>query len=152
MLDEYIKQAPLNNVDEWVNAVTLLLIGTPLSNWQNVLSQLPDDHIWDENSFQEALCAFALNYCSSMALQEQKRLMKRHQGPPSGQMTTTLLSRIQQFNRYQPYLPGTGNEFDSDDVREMVYNSLPTYLHTIIAISDYKWYDKINQMLNFCLF
>jgi hypothetical protein len=39
MLGECIKQAPLNNVNERVNAVSLLLSGTPLSNWQNVLSQ-----------------------------------------------------------------------------------------------------------------
>jgi hypothetical protein len=136
MLDEYIKQAPLNNVNERVNTVSLLLSGTPLSNWQNVLSQLPEDHIWDKNSFQEALRAFALNYCSSMACQEQKRFMKRHLGLSSGQMTTTLLSRIQQFNRYLPYLPGTGNKFDADDVREMVYNALSTYVHTIIATLD----------------
>jgi hypothetical protein len=57
-------------------------------------------------------------------------------------MTTTLLSRIQQVNRYLPYLPGTGNTFDADDVREMVYNALSTYVHTIIATSDYNWYDK----------
>jgi hypothetical protein len=84
MLDEYIKQAPLNNVNERVNAISLLLSGTLLSNWQNVLSQLPEDHISDENSFQEALCAFSLNYCSSMAHQEQERFMKRHLGLPVG--------------------------------------------------------------------
>jgi hypothetical protein len=33
MLDENIKQAPLNNVNEQVNAISLLLSGTPLSNW-----------------------------------------------------------------------------------------------------------------------
>jgi hypothetical protein len=59
-------------VNEWVNAISLLLSGSPLSNWQNVLSQLPEDHICDKNSFQEALRAFALNYCTSMARQEQK--------------------------------------------------------------------------------
>jgi hypothetical protein len=107
-----------------------------------MLSQLPEDHIWDENLFQEALCTIALNYCSSMACQEQKRFMKRHLGIPSGQMTITLLSRIQQFNRYLPYLPGAGNKFDADDVREMVYNALLTFVHTIIATSDYKWYDE----------
>jgi hypothetical protein len=78
MLYEYIKQAPLNNVNEWVNAISLLLSGTPLSNWQNVLSQLPEDHIWEQYSFEEALRAFELNYCSSIACQEQKRFMKRH--------------------------------------------------------------------------
>jgi hypothetical protein len=52
--------------------------------------------------------------------------MKRHLGLPSGKMTTTLLSRIQQFNSYLSYLPGMGNKFDADDVREMVYNALPT--------------------------
>jgi hypothetical protein len=72
MLDEYIKQAPLNNVNERVHAVSLLLSGTPQSNWQNVLSKLPQDYIWGENSYQEALRAFALNNCSSMACQEQK--------------------------------------------------------------------------------
>jgi hypothetical protein len=68
--------------------------------------------------------------------------MKRHLGLPSGHMTITLLSRIQQFNSCLPYLPGTGNKFDTDDVREMVYNALPTYVHTIIATLDYKSYDK----------
>jgi hypothetical protein len=32
MLDEYINQAPLNNMNEWVNTVSLLLSGTTLSN------------------------------------------------------------------------------------------------------------------------
>jgi hypothetical protein len=71
MLLECIKQAPLNNLNDRVNAISLFLIGTPLSNWQNVLSQLPEDHIWDKNSFQEDLRAYALNYCSSNAPQEQ---------------------------------------------------------------------------------
>jgi hypothetical protein len=29
--------------------------------------------------------------------------------------------------------------FDSDDIREMVYNSLPNYVHTIIVTADYRW-------------
>jgi hypothetical protein len=125
-------------VSEWVNVISLLFSGTLISYWQIVLSQLPEDHILDENSFQEALH----NYCSSMARQEQKRFMKRHLGLPSGQMTTILLSRIQQFNRYLPYSPGIGNKFDTDDVREMVYYSLPTYVNTIIVTFDYEWYNK----------
>jgi hypothetical protein len=133
MLDDYIQQALLNNLNERVNAISLLLSGTSLSNWQNVLSRLPEEHIWDKNLFQEALRTFALNYCSSMARQEQKRFMKRHLRLPSGQTTTTLLSRIQKFNRYLPYLPGTGNKFDTDDVRETVYDALPMYVHTIIV-------------------
>jgi hypothetical protein len=84
MLDEYIKQDPLNNVNDRVNAISLLFSGTSLSDWQNVLSQSPDDHVWDKYSFQEALRAFAPNYCSSMARQEQKRFMKRHLLLPSG--------------------------------------------------------------------
>jgi hypothetical protein len=88
-----------------------------------VLSLLPEDHIWDKNLFQEALRAFVLNYYSSMAHQEHKRFMKRHLGLPNGQMTTTLLIRIQQFNGYIPYLPGMGNKFDADNVIEMVYDA-----------------------------
>jgi hypothetical protein len=34
------------------------------------------------------------------------------------------------------------NKFDADDIREMVYNALPTYVHTIIATLNYKWYEK----------
>jgi hypothetical protein len=117
-----------------------------------VLSQSPEDHIWDKNLFQEALCAFALNYCSSMARQEQKRFMKRNLGLPSGQMTTTLLSRIQKFNRYLPHLLGTGNKFDADDIREMVYNALPKYVHTMIVTSDYKWYDKNKSDAKVCAY
>jgi hypothetical protein len=75
-----------------------------------------------------------------MARQEQKRFMKRHLGLSSGQMTKTFSRKIQQINRYLPYLPGTGNKFDTDDIREMVYNALPMYVHTIIVTSDYKWY------------
>jgi hypothetical protein len=32
MLDEYINQAPLNNMNEWLNTASLLLSGTTLSN------------------------------------------------------------------------------------------------------------------------
>jgi hypothetical protein len=67
---------------------------------------------------------------------------RRHLEVPSGQMTTTLLCRIQQFNGYLPYLPGTGIKFDANDIREIVCNALPTYVHTMIATSDYKWYNK----------
>jgi hypothetical protein len=42
-------------MNERVGAVTLLLSGTPLSNWQNVLSELPDGHSWDEEAFETAL-------------------------------------------------------------------------------------------------
>jgi hypothetical protein len=68
-------------------------------------------------------------------------------GLPIGQMATTLLSRIQQFNRYLAYLPGTGNKFDADNVREMVYNALPMYVHTLIATSDYKWMSRFAPIL-----
>jgi len=141
MLEEYTQQAPLNHVNERAGAVTLLLSGNPLANWQNVLSGLPEGHAWTEQSYEDAMQAFALQYCSATARQEQKRFMKHNLGLPTDQLTTTLLARIRQFNRYLPYLPGTGNKFDPGDIREMLYNSLPTYIHTIIATSDYKWYD-----------
>jgi hypothetical protein len=66
MLDEYIKQAPLNNLNERLNAISLLLSGNLLSKWQNVLIQLTEDHIWDENLFQEALRAFVIDYFRGM--------------------------------------------------------------------------------------
>jgi hypothetical protein len=77
---------------------------------------------------------------------------KIYEGLPSGQMTTTLLSRMQQFNRYLPYLPGTGNKFEADQVREMVCNALPTYVHSIIATSDYKWYNKNKSDAKVCTY
>jgi hypothetical protein len=132
---------PLNNVNKRVGAVTLFLSGRPLSNWQNVLSELPDGHSWDEEAFNTALKSFALKYCSNTARQEQKRFMKHNVGLPSNQLTSALLSRLQQFNRYLPYLPGVGNKFDPNDIREMLYNALPTYIHTKIATADYKWFD-----------
>jgi hypothetical protein len=124
-----------------MGAVTLLLSGTPLVNWQNVLSELPDNHSWDEEAFETVLKSFALKYCSTMARHEQKRFMKGNVGLPSNQLTSALLSPLQQFNRYLPYLPGIGNKFDPDDIREMLYNALPAYVHTIIATADYKWFD-----------
>jgi hypothetical protein len=45
-----------------------------------------------------------------------------------------------------------GNKFDADDVREMVYNVLPTYVHTIIATSDYKWYNKNKSDAEVCAY
>jgi hypothetical protein len=44
-INECVKQAPLNNVNEWVTAVSLLLSGTPLSNWKNKSSKFPEDHV-----------------------------------------------------------------------------------------------------------
>jgi hypothetical protein len=68
--------------------------------------------------------------------------MKRKVGLPSNQLTLALLSRLQQFNRYLPYLPGVRNKFDPNDIREMLYNALPTYVHTEIATADYKWFNN----------
>ena len=73
-------------------------------------------------------------------------------GTPSNIMTTALLSRIQQFNRYLQYLLGTGNKFDSDDIREMVYNSLPNYVHDIIATSAYQWDDEYISDAEVCAY
>jgi hypothetical protein len=95
----------------------------------------PNSHSWDEEAFHTALKTFALKYCSTTARQEQKCFMK-HVGLPSDQLTSALLSRLQQFNRYLPYLPDVGNKFDPDDISEMLYNALPTYVHTIIATAD----------------
>jgi hypothetical protein len=78
--------------------------------------------------------------------------MKRHLGLPSGKMTTTLLIRIQQLNTCLPYLLGTGIKFDTDDVREMVFNYLFTYVHTINAISENKWYDKYKSDVEVCAY
>ena len=94
-LHEYTQQAPLNNVNKRVGAVTLHLSGTPLANWQNVLSELPEGHSWNKEAFKTAL-----KYCSMMARQEQKRFMKRYVGLPSDQLTEALLSQLQQFNKY----------------------------------------------------
>jgi hypothetical protein len=33
-----------------------------------------------------------------------------------------------------------GSKFDTDDIKETVYDALTTYIHTIITT--YKWYDK----------
>jgi hypothetical protein len=109
-----------------MGAVTLLLSGTPLANWQYVLSE----------PFKTAL-----KYCSTTARQEQKCFMKRNVGLPSNQLTSALLSRLQQFNRYLPYLPGVGNKFNPNNIRMMLYNALPAYVHTIIATANYKWFD-----------
>jgi uncharacterized ubiquitin-like protein YukD len=78
--------------------------------------------------------------------------MKRHLGLPSGQMTTTILSRIQQFNRYIPYLPWTDNKFDADEVIEKIYNVLSTYAHAIMATYDYKRYSKNKLDARFCAY
>jgi hypothetical protein len=41
--------------NERVGDMTLLLSGTPLANWQNVLSELPEGHSWDDEAFKTAL-------------------------------------------------------------------------------------------------
>ena len=93
MLDEYTSNAPLTNVNERVSAVSILLSGTPLANWQNVLSALPEGHSWTEKSFDDALMSLALKYCSTSARQEQKGFMKRRLGLPNNYLTATLLNR-----------------------------------------------------------
>jgi hypothetical protein len=42
---------------------------------QNVLSKFPGNHQeWNNKTFEQALQAFVLNYCSSTARQKQKGL------------------------------------------------------------------------------
>jgi hypothetical protein len=95
---------------------------------QNVLSTFPGNHQeWNNKTFEQALQAFVLNYCSSTAMKEQKGFTKRHLGLPSGQMTATILITIQQFHWYVTYLQGTGNKVHADDIQEMLYDALPNY-------------------------
>jgi hypothetical protein len=82
----------LNNVNKGVGAITLLLSGTKLSNWQNVLSELPESHQWNEEAFETALKSFATKCYSTTARQEQKHFMKCNAGLPSNQLALTLLS------------------------------------------------------------
>jgi hypothetical protein len=49
VLYEHTKQAPLNNVIERVGVVSLLLSGTLLANWRNVIDELTDLFV-DENT------------------------------------------------------------------------------------------------------
>jgi hypothetical protein len=64
-------------------------------------------------------------------------------------MTITLLSRFQQFNKHLSYLPGTGYKFDTS---KTFYDAIPTYAHTISAISNYKWYDENKSGAEVCAY
>ena len=57
--------------------------------------------------------------------------MKHHLGLPNSYMTTALLSRIQQFNRYLQYLPGMDNKFELDGIKKW---STILYLITSILL------------------
>jgi hypothetical protein len=92
MLDKYKKQTLLNNIIECVGTVSLLFSGTTLLNWQNVMDKLPVGHIWTKETFDHALTAFVLKYCSNTARQEQKWFMQSHIGLPHHQLTTSLFS------------------------------------------------------------
>jgi hypothetical protein len=92
MLDEYVKNAPLTKPNERVTGMTILLNGIPLATWQNVISDIPLQNEWNQETFDKALHAFSLKYCSPNARQEQKRFMKRRLGLPSNYLTATLLN------------------------------------------------------------
>jgi hypothetical protein len=59
-------------VNERVSVVLILLSGTLLANWQNVLSELLEGHLWTEQSFDDALMSIALKYYSTSTCQEEK--------------------------------------------------------------------------------
>jgi hypothetical protein len=105
-------------------------------------SELPKGHTWNEELFENTLRALALKYCSTTAWQEQKRFMKCNIGLPGDQLTLVLFSPLHQFNRYISYLPGVRNKFDPDNIREMLYNTLLSYVTNITATADNKWYDE----------
>jgi hypothetical protein len=104
------------------------------------VDELPARYIWSEETFEHAMTAFALKYCSNTARQEQKRFMQSHIGLPHDQLTTSLFSCLQQLNRYIPYLPGEGNKMEADDLREILY-TLPAFAHTLIISANYKWFE-----------
>lgn len=127
--------------NEQVTGTNLLLNGIPRTNWQNVIADTHNDNQWTQESLDKALHAFSIKYCGSNARQEQKRFMKRRLGLPSNYLTATLLNRIEQLNRFLPFLPGNGLKFESDNIRKMLYEALPPYAQNIMSTSDYKWED-----------
>jgi hypothetical protein len=75
MLDECTKQALINNFNECLGTVSLLLSGISLSNWKNVVKELPAGHIWAKETFDHTMTSCVLKYCSDTARQEQKWFM-----------------------------------------------------------------------------
>jgi hypothetical protein len=61
MLEKYRKHTLLNNVIECVGTVSLLLSGTPLSNWQNVMEKLPAGNFGTEETFDHAMSNLRLS-------------------------------------------------------------------------------------------
>jgi hypothetical protein len=103
-----------------VTGINLLLNGIPLTNRKNVVADAQPNNEWTQESLNKALHSFSIKYCCS---------------------TPALLNRIEELNRFLPFLPGNRLKFESDDIREMLYKALLPYEQNIVSTSNYKWED-----------
>ena len=85
--------------------------------------------------------AFAVNYCSDNARQEQKRFMNRVLSKPREMSVQTFWMRLNAMNRMIPYLSGVGDKFPKDQLRDILVHAVPQWQRDVMTTSNYKWDD-----------
>ena len=139
MFEEITKQVPLSTAPAKFSQMVTLLAGTSKVNWETAVANLPEDINNTDEGFETALYEFALNYAVASARQKQRRFINRNCRKPMDMQLNIYWNRIQELNRYMEYLPGTGAKFEEDQMREILFASLPGYVEEFLNATNFDW-------------
>merc|ERR1712137_460048 len=108
----YFLNAGIDTVSAKIAAISQLTTGNALENWNTAIQLFKDDNEnqdpTTDDELQAVMEAFAINYASDSARQEQKRFMNRTMSKPKDMSVQVYWMRLNAMNRMLPYLPGTG--------------------------------------------
>ena len=139
MFDEITAQVPLATVATKFAQMTTILTGTSKSYWDAAVANLPWAQQGGQAGWDNAMEEFANNYASTTARQEQKRFMNRNLAKPKDMTPNAYWNRIQEMNRLLEYLPGVGNRFPPDQLREIVVTTMPAWMENTMIQANFKW-------------
>jgi hypothetical protein len=137
-LEEYIKNAPLKDVQAQFHGATQLLRGTSKDDWEAIIAGVDQE---DEEAFTEAIEEFALRAMKPTALRDQKRYM-RHMRKPKDMAIQEYISRIKVMRSYLPYLSGTFKDFEDDEFLDVLVNGMSDTVQGMMDINTFPWEDK----------
>jgi len=145
----YFLNAGIDTVSAKIAAISQLTTGNALENWNTAIQLFKDDNgnqdPTTDDELQAVMEAFAINYASDSARQEQKRFMNRTMSKPKDMSVQVYWMRLNAMNRMLPYLPGTGPKFPKDQLRDMLVHAMPQWQRDLMTTSNFKWDDPAKK-------
>jgi len=141
MWQDIEEKMPLTNATMKFAQMGAMLSGQARTNWDLCVDSLDAANVNTDAGFVAAMEEFSLSYCEPTARQDQRRFMNKKLGLPSSVTASVMWARLRYMDSCLPFLPGTGDRFPADHLREIMAAMLPDDVTEYMQDHTYAWDD-----------